>query len=128
MTLIFFKVTTSHKFYAKYDDLPGRVNGLYVTIFKNLVENAQMKLTRPSLYFKVTRDFQMLKFHVMLVYTMSGHGKQSPVKDTNEITNNANTTICPFKFFEVGGGHKLSEPANLLWKERVPHPLLRFFR
>ena len=22
------------------------------------------------------------------------------------------------------GGHKLSEPANLLWKERVPHPLL----
>ena len=23
----------------------------------------------------------------------------------------------------VGGGHKLSEPANLLWKERVPHPL-----
>ena len=32
---------------------------------------------------------------------------QSPVKNTNEITNNANTT-CPFKFFEVcvcvGGG------------------------
>ena len=23
-------------FYAKHDDLPGRVNGLYVTIFKNL--------------------------------------------------------------------------------------------
>ena len=37
MTLIFFKVTTSHKFYAKHDDLPGRVNGLYVTILKNLV-------------------------------------------------------------------------------------------
>ena len=28
---------------------------------------------------------------------------QSPVKNTNEITNNANT-ICPFKFFEGGGG------------------------
>ena len=76
MTLIFFKVTTSHKFYVKHDDLPGRVNGLYVTICKNLVKNAQMKLTRPSLHFKVTRDFQMLKFDVMLVYTMSGHGKQ----------------------------------------------------
>ena len=40
------------------------------------LENAQMKLTRPSLHFKVTRDFQMLKFDVMIVYTMSGHGKQ----------------------------------------------------
>ena len=37
VTFTFFKVTTSHKFYAKYDDLPGRVNGLYVTISKNLV-------------------------------------------------------------------------------------------
>ena len=37
------------------------------------LENAQMKL---MLHFKVTRDFQMLKFDVMLVYTMSGHGKQ----------------------------------------------------
>ena len=26
---------------------------------------------------------------------------QSPEKNTDEITNNANT-ICPFKFFEVG--------------------------
>ena len=40
MTLIFFKVTTSHNFYAKHDDLPGRVNGLYVTIFKNLVRKS----------------------------------------------------------------------------------------
>ena len=39
------------------------------------LENAQMKLTRPSLHFKVTRDFQMLKLDVMIVYTMSGHGK-----------------------------------------------------
>ena len=37
VTLIFFKVTTRPKFYAKHDDLAGRVNGLYVTIFKNLV-------------------------------------------------------------------------------------------
>ena len=37
MTLIFFKVTTSHKCYANHDDLPGRVNGLYVTNFKNMV-------------------------------------------------------------------------------------------
>ena len=52
---------------------------------------------------------------------------QSPEKNANEITNNANT-ICPSKFFEVsGGGHKLSEPAKLLWKEQVPHPLLTFF-
>ena len=40
------------------------------------LENAQMKLTRPSLHFKVTSDLQMLKFDVMLVYTMSGHDKQ----------------------------------------------------
>ena len=40
------------------------------------LENAQMKLTRPLPHFKVTRDFQMLKFDAMLVYTMSGHGKQ----------------------------------------------------
>ena len=76
MTLIFFKVTTSHKFYANHADLPGRVNGIYVTISKIWSENAQMKLTRPSPQFKVSRDFQMLKFDVMLVYTISGHGKQ----------------------------------------------------
>ena len=29
--------TRSHKFYAKHDDLLGRVKGLYVTIFKNLI-------------------------------------------------------------------------------------------
>ena len=45
--------------------------------FSNIwLENAQMKLTRPSPHFKVTRDFQMPKFDVMLVYTISGHGKQ----------------------------------------------------
>ena len=39
------------------------------------LENAQRKLTRPSPHFKVTRDFQMLKFGAMLVYPISGHGK-----------------------------------------------------
>ena len=34
---------------------------------------------------------------------------QSPVKNTNEITNNANT-ICPFKFFEVGGINYQNQP------------------
>ena len=34
---------------------------------------------------------------------------QSPVKNTNEITNNANT-ICPFKFFEVGGINYRNQP------------------
>ena len=75
MTLIFFKVTTSHNFYAKYGDLPGHVNGLYVTISKNLVRKCANEAD--TLHFKVTRDFQMLKFDVMLVYTMSGHGKQT---------------------------------------------------
>ena len=75
MTLIFFKVTTSHKFYAKHDDLPGPVNGLYVTIFKNLVRKCANEADT-SLHFKVTRDFQMLKFDIMLVYTMSGHGNK----------------------------------------------------
>ena len=34
---------------------------------------------------------------------------QSPVKNTNEITNNANT-ICPFKFFEVGDINYQNQP------------------
>ena len=76
MTLIFFKVTTSHKFYAKHDDLPGRVMDYMLRFSKIWLENAQMKLTRLSLHFKVTRDVLMLKFDVMIVCTMSGHGKQ----------------------------------------------------
>ena len=41
---------------------------------------------------------------------------QSPEKNTNEITNNANT-ICPSKFFEVGGINYQNQP-NFCGKSR----------
>ena len=76
MTLIFFTRSQQVINFTQPCDLPEHVNRLYVTISNIWLENAQMKLTRPSPHFKVTRDFQMLKFDVMLVYTISGHGKQ----------------------------------------------------